>query len=311
MPESAPEALRVVGAEFLRSFKVIPTDTMLEHEKHYFPLFYVQKNDSQFLFDRLLHLEPSKKGEGHSVAMYKSDTEQVVVKAVLNPGFEDVEMVKIVNLLAIDDLKIVDAIVAYEGEPFERTARRTRPRPNNFCVILMNYVGKTLSLKFPPAHEAEMRLRLNLCLEIARECQKLLQFNLIYADLKTSNIAIDEHGQCILLDYGSIYIVGSRSACSTFPPPENPRGTNILASERLVVYDIGVLLAFCLHGDLVNKFRYLTDTTEEFASLSIQSAINWTIENTVDINIKKILNYALNNKDANIASFIDQLKNVN
>ena len=78
-------------------------------------------------------------------------------------------------------------------------------------------------------------------------CARLLRRGLAYVDLKQPNVLyylLPARAVIVLCDFGGLAEVG-RCEASTFPPPEHPRG-EVRASERAVLYGLGVLLVHAL-----------------------------------------------------------------
>jgi hypothetical protein len=83
-------------------------------------------------------------------------------------------------------------------------------------------------------------------------CLRLFRLGWAYLDLKPANVLYLGRSfndmQLSLCDYGGLALLGAADGVATYPPPEFPYGTDVRATERAVVYGLGVLLV-CLFTD--------------------------------------------------------------
>ena len=129
-------------------------------------------------------------------------------------------------------------------------------RPENYTVVLMRFGGEpmcTVMLHKP-------HLALAVAAKLLHVVSKLYALGLAYTDMKSTNVLIHQDDaysmRMVLCDYGSISYVGEQDGVATYPPPENPYGTGIVASERAVAYGIGSLLALAFAPDLEKSLRF-------------------------------------------------------
>jgi serine/threonine protein kinase len=134
--------------------------------------------------------------------------------------------------------------------------------PKHYSVVLMHYAGQplnTLNLKQCGALCGAKAMFVTR--GVASTCLRLYENGFVYSDLKPANVlyaGLDYNTiRLTLCDYGSLAAVGATDAVATYPPPEHPFGTSVHATERAVVYGLGVLLVCLFAADLEYSLRYL------------------------------------------------------
>ena len=130
--------------------------------------------------------------------------------------------------------------------------------PNNYSVVLMHYAGQPLTT-----------LNLRGCRSkavfvakgVAKTCLRLFENGFVYTDLKPANVlyvGLNYNTVSLALcDYGGLAPLGATDAVATYPPPEHPFGTNVRATERAVVYGLGVLLVCLFTEDQEYHLRFM------------------------------------------------------
>jgi hypothetical protein len=68
----------------------------------------------------------------------------------------------------------------------------------------------------------------------------------------------DKQARLVLCDYGSLSKVGARDSVATYPPPESPRGVNVVANERSILHGLGALLVSMYSPDSEYSLRFLS-----------------------------------------------------
>jgi hypothetical protein len=130
--------------------------------------------------------------------------------------------------------------------------------PKHYSVVLMHYAGQTLTtLNLKQCSAKAMFVTRG----VALTCLRLYENGFVYADMKPANVlyaGLDYNTiRLTLCDYGGLAPVGATDAVATYPPPEHPFGTSVHATERAVVYGLGVLLVCLFTEDLEYNLRFL------------------------------------------------------
>jgi serine/threonine-protein kinase len=92
--------------------------------------------------------------------------------------------------------------------------------------------------------------RLRVFIRIAEGIDHAHRRNVLHRDLKPTNLAVDDDGEAMILDWGLAAHNGKRSICGSphFAAPEQLDGQPV--DRRADVYALGVLLYWMLSGDL-------------------------------------------------------------
>lgn len=319
----------------LLDFCVTPTEVFYFDHAHkinipVFDVVYMSPDNAEidrYIFLRCLYAASDGETIDNAVSMYCSEkTKRVVVLKTLPASeTEELEVVQELSrsksprstLDASPDLtsmkrarvidcnetaknetraRLVAAHVAYQAQRSETSSRSNKTEPRDYNAILMPYAGTQLRHMQRTMTQDEV---INVVLMVARTCKALLAEGWVYVDLKASNIVLDAERRPMLVDYGSIYKVGTTYACATYPPPNRPHGTGVPASESIVVYGLGVLLASVVQSfDCERGFRFvkckktLAEKTrrEEFrkAADGLRRAASELIENAVSPALREV-----------------------
>ena len=143
--------------------------------------------------------------------------------------------------------------------------------PRHFYVVLMQYGGTELTVR----NNLTLRATLDIVLQVCHHLRELLAHNLVYTDLKPSNILITEEGKAVLCDYGGLAVLGTTSGTATYPPSGAPRGLDVPASEATMLYGLGILMVCLSFCKLERELRYVTASVEpniDLAQLKLSAA---------------------------------------
>lgn len=130
--------------------------------------------------------------------------------------------------------------------------------PVNYSVVLMHYAGQPLTtLNLRGCRSKSVFVAKG----VAKTCLRLFENGVVYTDLKPANVLYVGLNyntvRLVLCDYGGLAPLGATDAVATYPPPEHPFGTNVRATERAVVYGLGVLLVCLFTEDQEYYLRFM------------------------------------------------------
>lgn len=226
-----------------------------------FPLYTLTDTKTRRVFTFFKHINGGKADDptGACVTAYQDDDGRVVIVKTL-PAEDDTNEAMLVH--QVTQLRqclkgaMVSARLARVAQ--EPGCNRSSCDPKHYSVVLMHYAGQpltTLNLKQCSA-KAMFVTR-----GVALTCLRLYENGFVYADMKPANVlyaGLDYNTiRLTLCDYGGLAAVGATDAVATYPPPEHPFGTSVHATERAVVYGLGVLLVCLFTDDLEYQLRFL------------------------------------------------------
>ena len=229
--------------------------------EYHFPTYTLTDTKTGRVLKFFKHINGGKAEDpaGACVTAYQDGEGRVVIVKTL-PAEDDTNEVMLVH--RVTQLRqclkgaMVNARLARVAQ--EPGCGKSSCDPRHYSVVLMHYAGQpltTLNLKrcSPKA--------MFVTRGVAMTCLRLFENGFVYADMKPANVlyaGLDYNTiRLTLCDYGGLAPVGATDAVATYPPPEHPFGTGVHATERAVVYGLGVLLVCLLTEDLEYDLRYL------------------------------------------------------
>ena len=224
-------------------------------QKYLFPKFSIVLDKRTYTFSKLIHGGTTKQDTSVSLYTDGDNEAQLVVKTLSHDeGTRELWAIRKVNeVRKTIGPAMVRAMILQEAEQ-----DHTHPlTPANYSVVIMPYRGQPLTR----LDAQSRRLSILVTQAVFRAIHQLFNHGLAYTDIKSMNvvhlITPDGKTHLTLCDYGSIEEVGASTGCATYPPPESPYGTGVVADERALCYGVGVLLA-TLSEPLVEKnLRYM------------------------------------------------------
>jgi len=261
---------------------------MFESRSHRYPLYRVWDGDDEYGYLNRFKGGWRSQPDDPCVTVYVHGPRRLVLKTVtIDDGTGEVEAVARVAPLGLIDC-LVPAVVA-------QLAETPGPGPTgaaNYSVVVMRYCGDALTF-YEAASEPQALLA---ALYVCRICRRLFERGFAYTDLKPDNVLCsDETKRLLLCDYGSVSLVGQSNAVCTYPPPEWPAGQGVEASERTVIYGVGVLLASLLDASCLQSLAYVNvadPASQANATLELRAANERIIEAQTSHAAREVLHLA-------------------
>ena len=272
-------ASEVVNLEDLK----VKRATMMRDGEHWFPTYTLHDKSTGRVLEFSEHVSGGKLDDpaGACVAAYKdpSSGAVVMVKTLChNDTTNETALVRWLSREGCLEGIMVEAHVGREARARLAPRAGAALTPLHYGVVLMHYAGQpltTLNMGGAPQKAAFVTRG------VAAACAKLLACGLAHVDLKPANVLYSgldyDSLRLTLCDYGGLAPLGSGHGMATYPPPEHPFGTHVHAGERVMVYQLGVLLV-CLFTDHLEKhlrYRKPCDAARQgVASLKLGLACN-------------------------------------
>lgn len=205
--------------------------------------------------------------------------DHVVVKTVDQVESDsEVGNVRATRFMNLSHKMLVDANVVYEPPDEEAAAGRG---PEAYTAVVMPPCPGNLREAMPVTFEAKM----HAFRRVAYHVNTLwTAAGLAYLDMKTANVLVTSlsapEAHVVLCDYGAMCARGCSGGNATYPPPSEPSGLDVPATEASVCWGLGVLLVTLFEPDTEEAFRFTVRATRsrpgerKAACLKLRSAMN-------------------------------------
>jgi hypothetical protein len=245
----------------------VKRETMMRAGEYYFPTYTLHDTAAGRSLGIFEHISGGRLDDaaGACVAAYKDPSSGAVVIVKTLPHDDDtLEAAAVRSVAHLECLRGI-MVPARLGRSAKAPRAGAARSPKHYGVVLMYYAGQpltTLNLR-GAAGKAALVTR-----GVAAACARLLACGLVHVDLKLANVlysGLDYNSMRLsLCDYGGLAPLGTAAGTATYPPPEHPFGTGVRAGERVMAYQLGVLLLSLFADDLEVHLRFTRPA--EFAS---------------------------------------------
>lgn len=187
--------------------------------------------------------------------------ERVVVKTMEHQdGCSEAANVRALELVNETHRFFVDAAVAYE--PTDKATAESRG-VGSYIAIVMPACAASLRDVMPTTYEGKMYA--------FRQITKLVHTlwtvaDMAYLDMKSVNVLVSRFDapsfEVLLCDHGAFCERGGAGGNATYPPPTEPTGVDVPATEANVCWGLGVLLYTMFSPVAELDFRYVSRATK-------------------------------------------------
>jgi serine/threonine protein kinase len=281
----------------------------------HFPFFLLTDVRTREVYEFYSHISggKAKEPEGACVTAYRChDTGSVVIVKALPHDDETNEAARVHRVTQLRAHLKGCMATAHLARVATPPMSGEELGPDHYSVVLMHYAGQ-------PLYSMNLSARsvaLSVTRSVARTCGRLYNHGLVYVDIKPANVLYQMIGEesiwLTLCDYGSLAEKGATDAVATYPPPEHPYGTGVHATERALVYGLGMLLVCLFARDQEEQLRFVKNDKKKKrddkdsvrladATLGLQTACERVLSHVsaLDAGVGEVLRVAMN-KDSTL-----------